>query len=142
MGHMWRGYGRSMPLPRVIARLNKRFTNRLIEPLVARTASFAIVEHHGRRSGKLYRTPVNLFACDGDFVVALTYGPGADWVRNVMAGPSACERSGVRYTIETAELAPRGDVWHCLPAAVRVALRILRVHHFCRVYLSGVVASL
>ena len=33
-----------------------------------------------------YRTPLNVFRGDEDhFVIALTYGPGADWVRNIVA---------------------------------------------------------
>jgi deazaflavin-dependent oxidoreductase (nitroreductase family) len=46
---------------------------------------FGVVHHHGRRSGKAYRTPVNVFPVSGGFVIALPYGRRTDWVRNVMA---------------------------------------------------------
>ena len=46
---------------------------------------FAVVHHRGRRSGRDYQTPVNLFTIRDRFVIALTYGPHADWVRNVVA---------------------------------------------------------
>ncbi len=130
-----------MPIPRAVARFNKRFTNRLIEPLVARTATFVIIEHVGRRSGRSYRTPINLFRCEDDHVAALTYGPSADWVQNVLAGPAVCELRGVRYTIEQARMADRAEVWLCFPALVRLPLRILRIHHFCRVSLSPPITS-
>lgn len=39
----------------------------------------------GRRSGREYETPVNVFERPGGFVIALTYGRRADWVRNVLA---------------------------------------------------------
>lgn len=45
--------------------------------------------HTGRRSGREYRTPVNVFRREGGFVVALTYGSGSQWVRNVLAAGSA-----------------------------------------------------
>jgi len=50
------------------------------------------VIHIGRRSGRTYETPVNVFRREGGFVFALTYGR-ADWVQNVMAAGSAQLRS-------------------------------------------------
>ena len=74
-----------MPLSRRVARFNKRVTNRLLRPLAERAPGFAIVVHTGRRSGATYETPINAFRAPGGYRVALTYGPGADWVRNVLA---------------------------------------------------------
>src|SRR5689334_20849731 len=74
-----------MPLPRSVARFNRRVTNRVLGPLAPHLPRFAVVVHRGRRSGRLHRTPVNVFARPGGCVVALTYGPGSDWVRNVLA---------------------------------------------------------
>ena len=44
----------------------------------------------GRRSGRLYRTPVTVFRRDDRYVFALTYGRDSDWVRNVLAA-GGCE---------------------------------------------------
>ncbi|MGZ8580578.1 MAG: nitroreductase family deazaflavin-dependent oxidoreductase [Actinomycetota bacterium] len=44
---------------------------------------FALVIHEGRKSGRVYRTPVNVFDCPGGWEFALTYGEG-EWVRNVL----------------------------------------------------------
>lgn len=49
-----------------------------------------VVVHHGRRSGKVYQTPVNVFATEDGYVFALTYGPDTDWVKNVLAA-GGCE---------------------------------------------------
>ena len=46
---------------------------------------FGVVHHVGRRSGRAYRTPVNLFPSDGGYLIALTYGEHTEWVRNVLA---------------------------------------------------------
>ena len=35
---------------------------------------FGVVEHAGRRSGRRYRTPVNVFRPGASYVIALTYG--------------------------------------------------------------------
>jgi deazaflavin-dependent oxidoreductase (nitroreductase family) len=49
-----------------------------------------IVIHVGRTSKRRYRTPVNAFRTRGVYVIALTYGTRADWVRNVRAS-GGCE---------------------------------------------------
>jgi deazaflavin-dependent oxidoreductase (nitroreductase family) len=49
-----------------------------------------VVVHHGRRSGRVYQTPVNVFAAKDGYVFALTYGPDTDWVKNVLAA-GGCE---------------------------------------------------
>jgi deazaflavin-dependent oxidoreductase (nitroreductase family) len=46
---------------------------------------FGMVVHKGRKSGRTFRTPVNILRADEGYVIALTYGPQADWVRNVLA---------------------------------------------------------
>ena len=72
-------------LGRRVARFNRLVTNRVTGPLAPWLPGFGIVVHTGRESGREYRTPVNVFRYQGAFVVALTYGSGADWVRNVLA---------------------------------------------------------
>jgi deazaflavin-dependent oxidoreductase (nitroreductase family) len=79
-----------VPIPERVARLNKHVTNRVTRRFAGRLPGFAIVTHVGRRSGRVYRTPVNVFRHDGRYVFALTYGPETDWVRNVLAA-GGCE---------------------------------------------------
>ena len=135
-----------MPLPRAVARLNKRYTNRLIEPLVARLPGFAVVAHRGRISGSSYRTPVYAFnGGDSDAVnrvfVALTYGPSADWAQNVLAGGGELHRDGAATVIEAAVLVNRSAAWGYLPLGVRATLRILRVTDFVQMAVRQVLAD-
>jgi deazaflavin-dependent oxidoreductase (nitroreductase family) len=74
-----------MPLPRSVARFNRSVTNRVLGPLARYLPGFGVVVHRGRKTDRLYRTPINVFPKPGGFVVALTYGPHSDWVRNVLA---------------------------------------------------------
>jgi hypothetical protein len=48
-------------LGRHVARFNPRVTNRITRPLARWLPGFGVVEHAGRRSGRRYRTPVNVF---------------------------------------------------------------------------------
>ncbi len=74
-----------MVLPRAIAKFNRRVTNQVLGRLTPIVPGFATIVHTGRKSGKTYRTPVNLFRVGDAYLIALTYGPGSDWVRNVLA---------------------------------------------------------
>lgn len=79
-----------MPVPRSVARFNRRFTNRLVLRVAGYLPGFAILGHVGRTSGRAYRVPVNVFRADEGYIVALTYGSESDWVRNVLAA-GTCE---------------------------------------------------
>jgi deazaflavin-dependent oxidoreductase (nitroreductase family) len=88
-----------VPIPRGVARFNRRVTNRITRHVAGWLPGFAIVVHVGRRSGRTYRTPVNVFR-DGDrYVFALTYGAESDWVRNVLAA-GGCRIETRRRTVE------------------------------------------
>ena len=64
---------------------NRTLTNRITSLYAARLPGFGIIKHIGRRSGRLYRTPVNVFREPDGFLIALTYGRECEWVRNVVA---------------------------------------------------------
>lgn len=95
------------------------------------------MHHEGRHSGSAYATPVNLFDLGDSCIVALTYGPSADWCQNVLAGGGQVENlKGIRR-IEHAAVVDRATAWPALPRLVRGALRILRVRHFMRLWLAA-----
>ncbi|MGI9614526.1 MAG: nitroreductase family deazaflavin-dependent oxidoreductase [Acidimicrobiales bacterium] len=124
-----------MPLPRSVARFNKRWTNRFLEPLAKRSAGFAVVHHVGRTSGRAYSTPVNAFGRGAVLIVTLSYGPSADWVRNVQANPrnAEIEVGKNRWPIIDVEIVGRREAATALPAFVRLATRVLGIHDFLRV---------
>lgn len=67
------------------ARFNRRVANRIIRPLSGRVAMWSLIEHRGRRSGTVYRTPVSMFRTPGGVAILLAYGENRDWVRNLQA---------------------------------------------------------
>src|SRR3984885_5590155 len=82
---------------RWVAAFNLAVTNRITSRFAARLPGFGIVAHVGRKSGKVYRTPVNAFRAPEGFLIALTYGRESEWVKNVMAaGGCQLETRGVR----------------------------------------------
>ena len=79
-----------MPIPRTVGRWNKAGLNRVTRHIAPWMPGLGVVIHRGRRSGRRYQTPVNVFPAGDGFVFALTYGPDTDWVRNVLAA-GGCE---------------------------------------------------
>jgi deazaflavin-dependent oxidoreductase (nitroreductase family) len=74
-----------VPIPKRVARWNKAGLNRVVRHIAPWMPGLGLILHHGRRSGRLYRTPVEVFPARDGFIIALTYGPGTDWLRNVQA---------------------------------------------------------
>ena len=119
-----------MPLPKGLARFNKVVTNRVVGPFAARLPGFAIVSHVGRRSGRKYSNPVNLFRSGDRYVIALTYGADSQWVRNVLAAGEAhvLTRGRTIHLVEP-EVVHDPSRSH-VPAPVRPMLRATNVTHF------------
>lgn len=119
-----------MVLPQWLARVNRVATNRASRLVAGRLPGMGIVVHTGRRSGRRYRTPVNVFRRDGGFAVALTYGSGAQWVRNVLAaGGAEVVTRGRSHAVVEPRLVTDGDR-AAVPRPVRPILGLLDVDEF------------
>jgi deazaflavin-dependent oxidoreductase (nitroreductase family) len=126
-----------MPLPRRLARFNRIVTNPVLGPLARYLPGFAIVSHVGRRSGRTYRTPVNLFRRGDDYVIALTYGADSHWVRNVLAACGAdMETRGRRLHLVDPEVV-RDPARAFVPKLVRIPLRLANVDEFMLLKRAG-----
>jgi len=119
-----------MALPRWLARFNVAFTNRLMLPVAGVLPWFGIVEHVGRRSGRRYRTPVNVFRRGDRYLFALTYGPESEWVYNVMAAGGCTLVSRGRRTALVEPRRFRDTRRRDMPWIVRIGLAVLNVSEF------------
>jgi deazaflavin-dependent oxidoreductase (nitroreductase family) len=117
-------------LGRRMARFNRLVTNRVTGPLAPWLPGFGVIVHVGRKSGREYRTPVNVFRNQGQYVVALTYGRDADWVRNVQAA-GGCDlvTRGRRHRLTAPQLV-HDESRQRVPRPVRAALRLQDVADF------------
>ena len=119
-----------------------RWLTRVTRPLALRSAGkegsgTSVVRHVGRRSGRLYQTPVLAVEHDDGFLIALPYGERTDWLKNVLAKGSATLVSGGRtYEVDEPEVIPMAEATtHFRPREQRMhrqfgvdsALRVRRV---------------
>ena len=78
---------------------------------------------------------MNIFRSGEGYVIALTYGPDTDWVRNVMAsGACVVQTRGSSVRLGDPRIVTDPDA-SLVPAPVRPILKALRVTRF--VQLSG-----
>jgi deazaflavin-dependent oxidoreductase (nitroreductase family) len=119
-----------MPMPRIAARLNRVGLNHVTTRLAPRLPGFGVVIHHGRRSGREYRTPVNVFRSDDGIRIALTYGADSDWVKNVLAAGGCRLHAHGRYLDLAAPHLVHDPARGGIRPPERALLRLLRVSDF------------
>lgn len=106
--------------------------NRFTRLFVHWLPGFAIISYRGRKSGRIYRTPMNVFHRGDSYVFALTYGSDAQWVRNVLAAGQADLRIGSRTIHLTDPELFIDRTRSLMPLPVRLLLGLLRVSEFLR----------
>src|SRR5712692_5579829 len=104
-----------------------RFVARFLNPLVLLIAGrswmriVGVICHRGRKTGRVYATPLGMRRFGDSFVMPLTFGDSAAWYRNVAASGS-CEviYMGRAYTLTDPEVIdyeiaapafPRYELW-------------------------------
>jgi deazaflavin-dependent oxidoreductase (nitroreductase family) len=76
--------GRTMRMPGVFDRKGARWALQALSP-----ATVIVLVHRGRKSGRQYKTPVEVLHDDrerDELVVSPMFGRTSDWYRNVVAG--------------------------------------------------------
>lgn len=98
---------------------------------------WAVVRVPGRVSGKVYDTPVEVKRVGDELYIALPYGEGTQWFRNVRAaGGATVLYDGHELEATAPELVPIGQT--PLAAAERIAIALFRVTHALRLHVASV----
>jgi deazaflavin-dependent oxidoreductase (nitroreductase family) len=128
---------------RWVAAFNLAVTNRITSRFADRLPGFGILTHVGRKSGRVYLTPVNVFREPEGFLIALTYGRDSEWVKNVLAaGGCELETRGVQYLLSAPTIL-HDPTRRRFPLLVRMVLGIIGGNDFMQLRTSHahVVAS-
>ena len=118
-----------------IRRFNKRFRN----PVMLKVAGKRItaIHHTGRKSGRVYVTPVWAERSGQSFFVHLPYGTDVDWGRNVLAaGYCALEHDGVSYDTVAPVIVPAAEAMPLLPPGMQRMDRLFGVDSYLRLDMS------
>lgn len=123
-----------MPLPRWIARINRRVFN----PREVARGERPVLVHVGRRSGAEYRTPLDAHAVEGGYLFFLMYGARSDWAQNVLAaGEARVVVDGREIELVDPRLIARAAARELLPDSVKLPPGVLRVNEFLRMDLGS-----
>jgi deazaflavin-dependent oxidoreductase (nitroreductase family) len=112
---------------------------RLFNPLTKRFAGsrtfplFALVRHRGRRSGRVYATPVGARPTADGFVIPLTFGTSADWYRNVQAAGACVIRwRGAEYPMVEPMVVEWANARSAFSRLEYIAVPLLGITEFVR----------
>ena len=115
------------------------FRGSFFNPLVLRLAGtrllpfYGVLEHRGRRSGKLFRTPVVVRPTSDGFIVPMPWGERTDWYRNVRAaGECVIRWKGRDYPLVQPEVIDSATAKAAFGAVERALLSRLGIDHCLR----------
>jgi deazaflavin-dependent oxidoreductase (nitroreductase family) len=118
-----------MPMPRLVAHINKRVFNRWT---MGRNASPVLI-HRGRNSGRMFRTPLDATPVEGGYVFFVIYGRRSDWVRNVLAaGTAQLAIDGETIGLTNPRMIQKADARPLLPAGTSEPPDFLKVSEYLR----------
>src|SRR5437016_4889412 len=110
---------------RWLAKINIAFTNQITGLFAGWLPGFGILTHVGRKSGKVYRTPINVFRASNGFIIAITYSSQSEWVKNVLAaGGCELKTRGKKYQLSAPNVV-HDPTRRRFPIPVRVVLGIV-----------------
>lgn len=118
--------GLRQPLRNAFLLLLKHTLNPLTRRLARSSLGpFSIIRHVGRRSGKVYETPIIVAPHPSGFVIELTYGPEVDWHKNIVAaGGGTLVHRGKEYPFSRIEPLDTAAGLAAFPASQQVILRL------------------
>ena len=91
---------------------------------------FSFVRHIGRKSGRVFETPIMVAQVPEGFVAELTYGPRVNWYRNIKAGGGELGHHGRTYRIVSVEDYPTAEGRSAYGFFPSLVLRLLRRKEF------------
>jgi deazaflavin-dependent oxidoreductase (nitroreductase family) len=121
---------------RWLAKINIAFTNRITALFAGWLPGFGILTHIGRRSGKVYRSPVNVFRASNGFIIALTYSSQSEWVKNVLtAGGCELKTVGKSYQLSAPKVVC-DPTRRRFPIPVRVVLKLVGADEYMQLLVN------
>ena len=118
-----------MPLPKLLARINKRSFNKL-EIKIGKRPVLNVI---GRSSGRSYRVPLDAHPVDNGYIFFLMYGTGSDWVQNVLAAGSATlDVDGETVELRSPKIIGETEAWEVLAAGTKRPPRLAKVSDYLR----------
>lgn len=97
----------------------------------SKVGPFSKLIHKGRKSGRIYKTPVVATHVDDKIIIPLSYGDQVDWLRNILAA-KGCEivYRKSRMIAENPVVLPSNEVLPILPEKRRRIFERFKLEKF------------
>lgn len=125
-------------IPAFVDRIVRPLT-RILNPFILRVAGgwwfpmFALLQHRGHRTGRMYATPVTAMPRGGWFWLGLTFGKDSGWARNVLAaGECTVRYRGTDYHLVEPAVLGGAAVRSELPTVMRFAMSLIGMSEVLR----------
>lgn len=117
-------------------RLVERYVNPVTRLFAGWVPGFGILTHRGHKTGRPYRTPINVFRRGDDYVFFLTYGSDVHWVKNVLSAGECSLRTRGREVILREPVLITDPERRVAPLPARAVGRVIGAERFLRMRVS------
>lgn len=123
------------PRARSVIRFFARFLNPLTLLVAGRSwmPIVGVIRHRGRKSGRMYATPLGMRHLGDAFVMPLTFGDKAAWYRNVLAaGSCVVTYQGRDYRLADPEVIDYSAASPAFPRYELAQFRLAGINEYLR----------
>jgi deazaflavin-dependent oxidoreductase (nitroreductase family) len=127
------------------ARRAVRFAARLVNPIVLLIAGrwwmpvVGILRHKGRRSGRMYATPIGMRPLGDSFVIPRTFSDNAAWYLNIKAaGGATVKYLGRTYQLVEPEVVDYATAKPAFPRYELLQFRLIGINEYLRLRIADV----
>jgi deazaflavin-dependent oxidoreductase (nitroreductase family) len=121
-----------------------RSVAQIVNPAVALLAGrrwmpiLGVMHHAGRRSGRIYHTPLGMRRSGDTVVMPRTFGEDAGWYRNIIAAGSAeANYLGRCYRLVDPEVIDYETAAPAFPRYERLQFRLIGINQFLRLRIAS-----
>src|ERR1700682_6088010 len=121
-----------------------RFVAGYVNPLVLLVAGrrwmpvVGILQHRGRRSGRLYATPIGMRPLGDGFVIPRTFGDNAAWYQNIeAAGGATVKYLGRTYQLVDPQVVDYATARPAFPRYELVQFRLIGINEYLRLRIAS-----
>jgi len=125
------------------ARRAVRFAARLVNPIVLLIAGrwwmpvVGILRHQGRRSGRMYATPIGMRPLGDSFVIPRTFSDNAAWYLNIKAaGGATVKYLGRNYELVDPQVVDYATAKPAFPRYELLQFRLIGINEYLRLRIA------
>ena len=127
------------------ARRAVRFVARIVNPIILLMAGrwwmpvVGILRHQGRRSGRMYATPIGMRPLGDSFVIPRTFSDNAAWYLNIKAaGGATVKYLGRTYELVDPEVVDYATARPAFPRYELLQFRLIGINEYLRLRVADV----